>query len=110
MPLQGKTVLIAGGGTGIGAQCALSLAEQGCRVAIAGRRADKLQQLAARFSGEPALLTSAADVSDRQQASALVNWAESELGHIDILINSAGVNIQQRKMDVLTAEDWDRVM
>ena len=110
MSLAGKTVLITGGGTGIGEGCALALAREGCRVAISGRREEKLKRVAAQFSGEPAILCRACDVSDRDDAFALVDWATEQLGRIDVLLNSAGTNIPKRSMEEIVPEEWDRVL
>ncbi len=110
MALSGKTALITGGGTGIGEACALALAGAGCRVAISGRRDDKLRQAAARFTGTPAILCKFADVGDRASATALVEWATEQLGQIDILINSAGTNIVKRTMEDMVPDDWDKLM
>lgn len=110
MSLQGKTALITGGGTGIGAACAVALAKEGCAVAISGRREDKLKEVAAQFDGEPAIRCFAADVADRAGVNALVEKANAALGHIDILINSAGVNTPKRLFAELAPEDWDRLL
>jgi NAD(P)-dependent dehydrogenase (short-subunit alcohol dehydrogenase family) len=108
--LAGKTALVTGGGTGIGAACALELAASGCTVAIAGRRADKLAETARRFSGEPAIRTRAADVGNRDDVAALFRWVDAELKWVDILINSAGVNVPKRAMAELTPGDWDQIL
>lgn len=110
MSLAGKKVLVTGGGTGIGAACALALAEAGARVAIAGRREDKLQEVAAQFSGDSKILWHSVDVGDRDSVQDLVEWATRELGQIDILLNSAGVNVANRAMATLDPNDWDKLM
>ena len=110
MKLTGKTALITGGGTGIGAACAVALAGEGCRVAITGRREEPLKETAAQFSGEPPLLTQRADVADRESVAHLFEWARGELGPIDILVNSAGVNIPNRSMAELSPEDWEQLL
>jgi NADP-dependent 3-hydroxy acid dehydrogenase YdfG len=110
MDITNKTVLITGGGTGIGAGCALALAAEGCRVAISGRREEPLKTVASEAAGEHAILTHAADVGNRESANELVAWATQELGRIDILLNSAGINIQKRSMEDLAPEDWDKLM
>lgn len=94
----------------MGAGIALALAATGCRVAIAGRREEKLSETAARWGRQPALLCRGADVADRQGVADLVAWAEGELGQIDIFVNAAGINVPQRSMADTTPEDWDRVM
>ncbi|MCA9090215.1 MAG: SDR family oxidoreductase [Planctomycetaceae bacterium] len=110
MSLQGKNVLIIGGGTGIGSGCALAFAEAGCHVVIAGRREDKLRQVADSFAGEPAILCRAADVADRLGVRDLIDWTTQQLGQIDIMVNCAGVNIPKRKMEELDPADWDKLI
>ncbi len=53
MQLEGKTALVPGGGTGIGQAIALLLAAEGCRVAIVGRREEKLREASLRWQGNP---------------------------------------------------------
>jgi NADP-dependent 3-hydroxy acid dehydrogenase YdfG len=110
MTLADKTVLVTGGGSGIGAACAVALARAGCRVAIAGRSAAKLEAAARGFDGRPPIRTHRADVADRAEVTALFRWAHSELGPIEILVNSAGINVPRRAMDELAPEDWDRML
>ena len=110
MNLANKTALVTGGGSGIGAGCAIALAREGCQVAIAGRQAEKLAQAARRFDGTPAIKTHPVDVADRQSVAALFRWAERELGRIDILVNCAGVNTLKRSIHELAPEEWDRLM
>jgi NADP-dependent 3-hydroxy acid dehydrogenase YdfG len=110
MTLADKTVLVTGGGSGIGAACAVALARAGCRVAIAGRSAPKLEAVARGFDGRPPIRTHRADVADRAEVTALFRWAHSELGPIEILVNSAGINVPRRAMDELAPEDWDRML
>ena len=108
--LAHKTALVTGGGTGIGAAIAIALANEGCHVAISGRREDKLRETAAKFSGQPRILMHAADVSERDEAQRLVEWATHQLGRIDILVNSAGVNVVNRTMAALDPTDWDKLL
>src|ERR1700685_2374021 len=110
MKLSNKTPLVTGGGSGIGAGCALALAREGCQVAIAGRQAEKLARVAKGFEGSPPIKTHPVDVVDRESVAALFRWAERELGRIDILINCAGVNTPKRSIHDLPAEEWDRLL
>jgi len=110
MNLSEKTALVTGGGTGIGAACAVAMARQGCRVVVAGRREARLRELVSQYGDELTLLPHAVDVSDRESVARLFDWANRELGRIDILINSAGVNVPKRSMDELTPEDWDLIL
>ena len=108
--LSGKTALITGGGSGIGLGAAIALAQEGCRVAIAGRRLDVLQQAAGTWKGQPQILVHACDVADRGSVEKLFAWANQQLGRIDILVNAAGVNLKHRMMANMPPPDWDRVM
>ena len=80
MRLADKTALITGGATGIGQAIATTLAAEGCRVAIAGRREDKLREAATAWKGKPPILTHAVDVAIRASVAELVRWAERRIG------------------------------
>ena len=110
MTLKGKTALITGGGSGIGLGIAAALAEHGCLTAISGRDREKLQRAAAGCQGPSPILTRACDVADRADVRKLVAWAIGHLGHLDIVVNSAGINVLRRKMYELDPADFDRVM
>jgi NADP-dependent 3-hydroxy acid dehydrogenase YdfG len=108
--LAGKTAVVTGGGTGIGYGIAVALAQAGCRVAISGRREDVLREAAEKHQGAPKILCCQADVADRQSVERLFDWANRELKQVDILVNSAGVNVARRLMAELTPENWDLLM
>lgn len=110
MNLQGKTALVTGGGSGIGLGIAQAFAAAGCRVAIAGRRGDVVQQAAEAWTGQPPMLHHAVDVANREDVKQLFAWAKEKLGPIDILVNSAGLNIKRRSMAEMEPEQWDHVM
>ena len=110
MELADKTALVTGGGTGIGLGIALGLAQQGCRVAIAGRREETLKAAAAAYKGDPGLLTHSVDVGDAASVEQLFHWAKTALGPIDILVNSAGTNVAKRSMAELSIDDWELMM
>ncbi len=110
MRLAGKTAVITGGATGIGQAIATSFAAEGCRVAIAGRREEKLRQAAAAFDGQPAILTHVVDVADRASVAELFRWADKTLGKVDILVNNAGINTPRRTMADMQPETWDEVL
>ncbi len=110
MKLQGKTAVVTGGGTGIGWGIAQALAREGCRVAIAGRRAEQLRAAAASWTQTPEILWQPVDVADRARVAALFQWVTETLGRLDILVNSAGINIADRSMAAMQPEQWDQVL
>lgn len=108
--LAGSNALIIGGGTGIGKATAVALARAGCQCAIAGRRIDKLE-IACQACEEPGeILCHVADVADRQSLHELVAWFNSMIGPVEILVNSAGINIKNRSMSAMRPDDWDQVL
>ena len=90
--LEGTVALVTGASSGIGAAVAAGLAAEGAAVALAARRRERLDTLAAsiRDQGGTALVLEC-DITDQQQAAAAVERTASELGRLDTLINNAGV-------------------
>lgn len=108
--LENQTAFVAGGATGIGEAVACALAAAGCKVAIGGRRVEKLEEAAKKYEGPGELLFHELDVADRASVSTAMSWFESTLGPIDILVNAAGINIKDRTMAKMTPEEWDKVL
>jgi NADP-dependent 3-hydroxy acid dehydrogenase YdfG len=90
--LKGTVALVTGASSGIGAATAAALAAQGATVALAARRRDRLEALAADITGQGGTaLVLECDVTDQQQAAGAVERTAAELGRLDTLINNAGV-------------------
>ncbi len=95
--LSGNVALVTGTTSGLGRRFAIVLAACGARVALTGRRADRLEELAKEIRGaggecEPIPF----DITDPDQIPEVVDKAESTLGTVDILINNAGIPDAQR--------------
>lgn len=110
MRLDGKNAVITGGATGIGAAIGRSLAGEGCRVVLCGRREEKLREAVDTWSTEPAPLMHIVDVADRESVSRLFDWVAEQLGDVDILVNSAGINLPHRSLADTLPEEWDEVL
>lgn len=91
MRLKGRTAIITGASSGIGRATAIELARNGCNVAIAARRADRLADTAAECRAFPVdVLVRRTDVTSREDCFGLVEEVENQFGPVDILINNAG--------------------
>jgi short-subunit dehydrogenase len=88
MELTGKRVLITGASRGIGETLAEHFAQAGARVALVARSAGPIQDLAARLAGT----AHPADLTDPAQVDGLIDRVEAEGGHIDALVNNAGID------------------
>jgi NADP-dependent 3-hydroxy acid dehydrogenase YdfG len=108
--LAGKVALITGASSGIGEATALALAAGGARVAIAARRADRLEALAARIGkAGGTVLRIAADVTSATDVTDMVGKVIAEWGQLDILVNNAGVMLLSPAADAVL-DDWRRMI
>ncbi len=107
MRLKNKIAIITGGGTGIGLACARLFCQEGARVALFGRRSDRLEQAVDEL-GESAIAV-AGDISGKEDIDRLVGQALETWGRVDILVNSAGT-YGGSPVHETSDGDWDRVM
>jgi NADP-dependent 3-hydroxy acid dehydrogenase YdfG len=107
MELSGTVALVTGASSGIGRATARRLAAEGASVALAARRTDRIEELAAEL-GERALPIEA-DVTDRAAAERAVQRTVDELGRLDVLINNAGVMLLGPIQDA-PVEEWERMV
>jgi NADP-dependent 3-hydroxy acid dehydrogenase YdfG len=108
--LQGKVCVVTGASSGIGAATARRLAGEGAAVALAGRREDLLQQLADEIEGSGGrALAVRTDVTKEDEARALIERSNSELGRLDVLVNNAGVMLLGPIQGADT-EEWRRMV
>lgn len=108
MKLKGKTALITGGGTGIGAAIARRFAEEGAKVCISGRRREKLDQTTQTLPKGMALAFPG-DVSKYKDIKAMVAAAVEFGGKLDILVNNA-VADSKAIITELDPEEWRKVI
>lgn len=110
MDLSGKIVLVVGGGGGIGLGIAKALAAEGCNVALTDCNEPALRQAAESADIKSAFQWRTCHITDRRQVAQLFQWLNKELGPIDILVNSAGINVGNRMMANIDPADFDQVM
>jgi NAD(P)-dependent dehydrogenase (short-subunit alcohol dehydrogenase family) len=105
---EGKTALITGGGTGIGAAIAEQLASEGARVALCGRRADVVQRKATELTaaGYSAVAISG-DVA--AEAEEIVQRTLASLGQLDLLVNNAAISAGM-PIEEMDAARWRQVI
>lgn len=105
-----RSAIITGASSGIGWAMAMELAAKGYRLALAARRKDRLDDLAARCreAGSPEALALPTDVADEAQVKALVDQAADRFGRIDAMVNNAGYGIFSRVHET-TSEQMRRI-
>lgn len=109
--LTGKAAVITGGSKGLGFAMAAGLASAGARVMLVNRNAEEGIRAAGDLSADygTEAISFPADITDLQQTEAMAEAAMNAFGRIDILINSAGINIRGA-IDEITPEDFAKVM
>ncbi|MEV4740856.1 glucose 1-dehydrogenase [Streptomyces sp. NPDC049555] len=107
----GSTVLVTGGGTGIGRAIAVAFAREGARVVVAGRRAEPLAQTVAAIraeGGEASAVT--ADVTRSEDVRALVERTVERYGSLDVAVNNVGMLPPLAKTADIDEEDWQAAL
>ena len=104
--LQGKLAWITGGGSGIGLAGAIELAKAGAKIVISGRSAATLKEAAKKVEAE----TIALDVSRKEQVQKAAREILKRHRKIDILVNSAGINLPQRSFRNVSVDGWDQIV
>ncbi len=109
--LTGRSAIITGGSKGLGLAMAAGLASAGANLMLVNRNAEQGQEAAQQLADEYGIraISFAADVSNFDQTEAMAKTAFDTFGRIDILINSAGINIRGA-IDEVSPEDFQQVM
>ncbi len=104
--LEGKVAWVTGGGSGIGEAAALALAREGAEIVLTGRRQAPLNAVAGqiRALGGTAHVQPG-DLTQPEVVRQIGEFIRTEIGRLDILINNAGININDRHWDKLTPEN-----
>ena len=110
MRLQDKTAIVTGGGQGIGRGIARMFAQEGARVVIAARTAERLEGVRTEIEAEGGdVLAVPTDVGKLEDMQALIQATRERFGGLDILVNNAGVG-HGSAIDETDMKDYDRVM
>jgi len=111
MATPSKVALVTGAGTGIGKAAAVALMKEGYAMVLAGRRLNKLEEVAAegKSAGVPTLVVQT-DVGNPESVRALFAKAKETFGRLDLLFNNAGTGAPGIPLEDLTYEQWKTVV
>ncbi|PZR59526.1 MAG: hypothetical protein DLM50_01485 [Candidatus Meridianibacter frigidus] len=107
--IAGKVALVTGASSGLGRACALALAAEGAKLAVAARRENKLEEVAqmARNLASPDARIFAADLDQEKSVTKLVSDVQARMGPIEILIANSG-GPKAGTVSSLSMDDWDQ--
>lgn len=110
--LQGKTIIVTGGNSGVGAATAIKLAKLGANVVISARRVGALEEVANKITQEGgSVLVVATDISKNADCVALMEKAIEKFGKIDVLVNNAGVlDTGLAPIDTFSDEELQKIL
>lgn len=104
---NGKVAIVTGAGSGIGKASAVALAGEGYAVGLAGRRAERLDEVVAEIEGAGGRAVGIqTDVGDPAACDALIDKTVEAFGRLDVLFNNAGTGAPPVPMDELSPEQW----
>ena len=108
--IKNKVVIITGASSGLGEATARRLAESGAKLMLAARREDRLKELVAAIEQNGGTATyQVTDVAERQQVEALAQATRDAYGHIDVMINNAGL-MPLAPLDLLKVDEWEKMV
>ena len=110
--LTGKVALVTGGSRGLGREMVLAFARCGADVVIASRKLDACEAVAAEVESSTgrSALALRCNVGHWDELDGLVDAAYGEFGHIDVLVNNAGMSLLYDKVTDVTEAMWDKVV
>jgi NADP-dependent 3-hydroxy acid dehydrogenase YdfG len=105
-----RVAVVTGAGSGIGRCVARALLADGWRVALAGRRKDRLTETTRGCASPGTALTVPTDVTSEQDVVTLFDLVRREWGRVDLLVNNAGTSGSGGSADKVSLADWQRVV
>tara|TARA_B100001564_G_scaffold320553_1_gene298585 strand:+ start:1885 stop:2643 length:759 start_codon:yes stop_codon:yes gene_type:complete len=106
--LENKVAWITGAGSGIGQNAAIKLSKLGMKIILSGRNKKKLKETALKCGDN--FLIKTLDISNKQSVQDVVSEIKKEFKYIDVLVNCAGINIENRDWDNIHENEWDNVI
>ena|SRR5207249_2309116 len=110
MAPSGRVAIVTGAGTGIGKAAALALLKEGYRVALAGRRRERLDETAAESAAGERALVVPTDVADPAAVKALFARTRDAFGRLDVLFNNAGRSSPAVPLEDFAYEQWSKIV
>ena len=108
--IESKVVIITGASSGVGEATARRLGASGAKLMLAARREDRLKDLVAAIEKTGGTVAyRVTDVADRAQVQALADATLEAYGHIDVLVNNAGL-MPMSPLDHIKVDDWDQII
>lgn len=108
--LSEKVAIVTGSGRGLGKTMAMGLAQFGAKVVICDRALEEAQQTAKQINTAGAVAAATfVDISLRQSCDDLIKFTVKEFGSVDILVNSAGIDII-KPAEALSEAEWDKIL
>lgn len=108
--IENKVVVITGASSGLGEATARHLAERGAIVMLGAPRRERIDALAAELTSKGCRAVAVeTDVTDRKQVQNLVDTAVRQFGHVDVMLNNAGL-MPLAPLERLKVDEWDRMI
>lgn len=109
--LSGRSVIVTGGGRGIGKAIARAFAAEGARTALVGRNSETLEEAVAEIRSAGGTAKGfVADVTDEHAVEAMVAGVVASFGRVDVLVNNAGVNPYYKPAEHTALAEWRQII
>lgn len=111
MRFEGKSVVVTGASSGMGRTIALQFAAEGATVIAVARRKERLEELEKEAEGLAGkILSYVGDISSEEVNNGMIDYAVSECGKLDVLVNNAGIMDEFKPIGEVTNEHWEKIM
>mgnify|MGYP005990786377 CR=1 FL=1 len=108
--IKDKVAVITGAGSGIGRALAMALAKQGCKLALNDWNGDSLAETVQMLGDQTEVQSATFDVGDRESVYGFAQNVKDHFGRVDIVVNNAGFTLEQKRIEDIDIEDYERIM